>query len=144
MSGGGDTCSDDHPVPSPSHVKSELQRVLQKYGFPLPKYTPLPSKGPSHRPSLSVKLTIMSQENSIVWEEIGEGRTKKEAEVYVAARALQYVKEETRVGLFHPSLLVNTNHLDNYSNHSFTSGLRVDASIFLVLHYIISVTGRLF
>ena len=79
--------------PSPSNVKGELQMLVQRLGFPLPTYTLLPPKGPSHDRTFTVKLQVWVMPQRELWTGMASGKTKKEAEVEVARQGLQYMQD---------------------------------------------------
>jgi ribonuclease-3 len=63
--------------------KSRLQEILQGRGKPAPEYRTVSESGPEHRKSFRVEVSIEGRAVSY-----GEGRSKKEAEMMAAERAV--------------------------------------------------------
>lgn len=80
---------------SPGSVKGELQTLVQRMGFPVPTYTPLPARGSAHDRTHTVKLQVWATPQLELWTDIASAKTKKEAEVVVARRALEYLQDSS-------------------------------------------------
>ena len=79
---------------SPTRMKSQLQEILQRNGMPVPHYTDVKRTGPSHQPTFTVKLEILSNDRqTVVWENTGTGSSKALAESDVAKKGLKFVNE---------------------------------------------------
>ncbi len=94
------------PLASPSNVKGELQMLIQSLGLPLPTYTTLPQKGPSHDPTFTVKLQVWGAHQKELWAGLASGKTKKEAEVNVARQALDNMQDNQKIELMVEKVMV--------------------------------------
>ncbi|MCB2106110.1 MAG: ribonuclease III [Rhodobacteraceae bacterium] len=72
----------DAAVAPPKDPKSALQEWAQGKGLPLPTYRVIDRTGPDHAPQFTVGVTVEGHA-----EQIGQGRTKRQAET-TAAQAL--------------------------------------------------------
>ena len=78
--------------PSSSHAKSELQELLQKCNYPLPKYTHLSPTGPSHKRQFTCKCVVIDNHDHVIHETQEAGSAKKEAEMLSAKEMLPVIK----------------------------------------------------
>ncbi len=73
----------------PTDPKSKLQEILQKDGYPLPKYELIESAGPGHMLTFKVRLKIPDFK-----EVIGEGKSKQQAEKQAAILLLAQIEKK--------------------------------------------------
>jgi ribonuclease-3 len=68
------------------NAKSMLQELCQKQNIPIPEYTLIERVGPDHNPVFRVKVTtvLFNQPPMEKYSEIGEGKSKKIAELKAA------------------------------------------------------------
>ena len=60
----------------PNMMKNELQQLLQKNGYPVPKYQLVHQQGASHVPKFTVKCVVTNNMEDVVAEEIATASTK--------------------------------------------------------------------
>ncbi len=80
-------------VRSPSSYKSELQIILHRNHLPIPVYTLLKNSGPSHQPTFTVRLDIISKDHTVVWYDTAKSSTRKGAECEVAKKGLEFINK---------------------------------------------------
>lgn len=71
-------------------AKTDLQELVQGRGLPLPVYEVVEREGPAHRPTFTVRLTVLGQEPVL-----GVGNSKRAAEVEAAARMLEAIGDRS-------------------------------------------------
>jgi len=86
-------------------MKNELQQLLQKNGYPVPKYQLVHQQGASHVPKFTVKCVVTNNMEDVVAEEIATASTKKDAEKKAAEQMLSSIRTLLQCGpLVHSTL----------------------------------------
>ena len=86
-------------------MKNELQQLLQKNGYPVPKYQLVHQQGASHVPKFTVKCVVTNNMEDVVAEEIATASTKKDAEKKAAEQMLPSIRTLLQCGpLVHSTL----------------------------------------
>ena len=89
----------------PNMMKNELQQLLQKNGYPVPKYQLVHQQGASHVPKFTVKCVVTNNMEDVVAEEIATASTKKDAEKKAAEKMLSSIRTLHQCGpLVHSTL----------------------------------------
>ena len=89
----------------PNMMKNELQQLLQKNGYPVPKYQLVHQQGASHVPKFTVKCVVTNNMEDIVAEEVATASTKKDAEKKAAEQMLPLIRTLLQCGpLVHSTL----------------------------------------
>jgi ribonuclease-3 len=70
--------------------KGELQELAQARGLPNPEYRVISEEGPAHRPTFVVQATLEEGRSAL-----GEGNSKRAAEVLAADRLLEIMRQPT-------------------------------------------------
>ena len=77
---------------SPSNIKGTLQELLQKEGFPNPRYEEVSATGPPNSRTFTVNC-IVSNHGNCTAEESGTGKTKRDAEKSAAQNMMERIQK---------------------------------------------------
>lgn len=85
-------------------MKSELQELCQKKGFPVPRYTAVDkATGPAH--CLRFVRMVSVEWEGVLLEETGEGRTKKDAEKEAARKMHMRINPKVWISIVVPEVV---------------------------------------